>query len=390
MSSSTALKTLFILSVACSLFEPEISTLNYLSIPFYLLFIAKLGFLFFAIKTARLFKSNIFSKRKFAWFLLGFFFISTQQIFQLISFNLKIYDVIKVLLFFIPLLLFSELTDNTKAKFEFWFFVLAKTYILLTLTLLAMQIVNPELQIWFAFGETTHVEKIGTRPFGFIGNPTHAGFIGLVLFIFFLPRDLAFSSFCFILLLIHGNKASILWAIFWAIFWAIRVILAKKPDVKILIALTIFSFLAVVVIPLTPIPDFIARLIEHGTMLHTIGYRKSILDLTIEQYLDNPIVFFLLGNPDQTNWPTFDSMWLLLSWRYGIVGFFVFAGLCIFSFSRYSNVESKLFRLLLLFSGMTMSAIYHIRLAFLAGVILALYENLMWKKPRTVRRKDFK
>ena len=217
----------------------------------------------------------------------------------------------------------------------------------------------PLLSIWtfIADNEGQYESIIDGRMFGLTGNPTHSGYLTLLITISLIGLRI---NYLYILLSIISlvlilNKMSIL---VFIVFGGVLIFSQAKSTIK-KIALSFISLTFRVYTLIFVIYPFIERWSEVGYDTHTITYRTYIYTQIYQAFniQNNYILFGLPELYKKISLDAFDSLPALFITKYGIV-ITILIYLLIFTLST-RNLKSLLFYFILIIPSLTMVSFYN-------------------------------
>jgi|GEM_PF-5751403 len=276
-------------------------------------------------------KKNI-SIYKYEVFLLVFLGLqSAIQLFAQGASYINFLDLFKVIKWVFPFLLLRQVTSrNLVLKIE----KLIKWYLLLSVLACFAQLVIPDFQLFKLWGSEHHFRQLHSRPYGFLGSPSVAGPLALFILSYFLiKKETTFIFLALLLVFLHTNKASILIALMLLVIF-LSASYNKKTESPVFGTIALFVFVCLISGGYLGIWTYLLGFIENLENHHTFAYRVTIYQLAFDLFLERPIEFFSIGFSNKVLWKTFDSQYILLLFRYGVIGFFLLYQTCVLYFDK--------------------------------------------------------
>lgn len=371
----------FIISFGCNLFYPEIISISKIKLDDIFFFSSVVLFFLVQISNFSRVGTKLSGVENYSYFvlyllLLSMFFI-LLTIIQITNYNMPVsysLDIIKPIKFFFPFILFYYLNESERLLFSKKCLFLIKTYLLATFFICIFQILFPRTIIFGFFATSVdQFQSLIQAPYGFIGNRTHAGFLGLLLFMVCLHyRFVLFSLIAFINILMHQNKMSIICSVLILLITFFYNENLKK-SYKLFVGLPLITFVAFALFFI--VWPVISNLIELGVnKVHTFSHRMGMIELMVEAYNIHGISFLLLGFPDKASWDqAFDSQYILLIFRFGIVITILYMLIPIILAKMKGRLS--IMYIVFVFPPLTMINTYHYRLSLVCAVAILLLIN---------------
>lgn len=303
---------------------------------------------FFAILNIRLVNVYIFT---ILFFLTGIGFFVIDLYFGYIDFNN--FKIFIFLLFLIVTFYYSKVVVNYDYLLKLMgFFVVLNFVIILT------QMLIPNLPLWNIIKESDghYGALLEGRMFGLSGNPTHSGYLSMLMAIFLIglnarPIYILVSLVCVILLL---NKMSLIILLTFGLLYYLELTksLIKKLSFFIIGGVASFLILFLVVIP------FFQRWAEVNYETHTITYRLDIYNVIYNSIKNNNLL--LLGDSKiyhTMSTDAFDSLPALIIVKFGFLALLFIYIFPLFLIKK--NYKNLLLYLIFFLPSLTMVAFYN-------------------------------
>lgn len=232
-------------------------------------------------------------------------------------------------------------------------------YTLLNFFVIILQMIAPSFFVWrfFAENDGQYASLLDQgRMFGLSGNPTHSGYLTMLvsLFLISLREKVIYIVLSFLSVVLILNKMTIL--IMLVFGFLLYCFISKRYSVKVFVFLfgLVVSFFVIFYV----IMPYIYRWAEVGYDTHTITYRMEIYEYIINEFRNSNYLFF--GKPDfysVRSMDAFDSLPALIIIKYGVL-VLIFMYLLIFSLTP-KNIKSFIMYFSLVIPGVTMVAYYN-------------------------------
>ncbi|WP_374144794.1 hypothetical protein AB2S62_00815 [Vibrio sp. NTOU-M3] len=246
-------------------------------------------------------------------------------------------------------------------------------YLALTIMLIFVQNIIPELPFWRFISESVHYKYLHSRPFGLSGSPTQTAFVILFIsFFFFVRKKYHLFLLSGVILFLVQNKITILVFVISIIY----ILLSSKLSYigKILLILFFMSLVFYIASVSSDLASFVfdnKRLLESNTYTHRMDLMSFIFNEMQDWH------FFLLGLPDKDFWieefGAFDMMYALVIFRFGVLFFVLFLVVLFYISIGIFEGRSKVICALFIFgTSFTMIGLFHSRYGILCSWVIAL------------------
>lgn len=314
-------------------------------------------------------------------FFILLFFYFMQSMIQVLFYGAKgvyIFDILKIAKVLVFLLLISlQLRIDDKIR------NILTVYIIVDVVVSLIQMFYPSTALFSLFSFDTHLKQMSERPFGLLENSTQAGFVSVaLLYIFEVLKDKRMIYLSIFSVLLHTNKMSILVAVMIHCYFYFRDMqyLSYRSIISISLSVPLSVCIFILLVFISPnVSSFILRMLETGIENNdTYIIRMRNFSYAYNLYVEDFFKLVFIGYPYKELWPkAFDSQYLLLNFRYGLIG------LLVIYFSLYQFLKKEvMFFFVLLIASLTMINFYHVKSSLLVGVLVYFIYTI--KHPHTI------
>ncbi|HEN9520586.1 hypothetical protein RFH39_13225 [Acinetobacter baumannii] len=232
-------------------------------------------------------------------------------------------------------------------------------YTIANCIVLILQMIMPSLFIWRYIAENEGQYSLlmdQGRMFGFSGNPTHSGYLTMLISLFLIScrEKFIYIALSLISVFLLLNKMTILVVLLFG--FLLYCIISKGYSIKILI-LFLGVLVSLLVVSFVIMP-YIERWSEVGYETHTITYRMEIYEYIINEFKNYNYLYW--GDPNFysiRSTDAFDSLPALIIIKYGVI-ILLCIYIVIFLLTP-KNFKSLILYLSLVIPAFTMVAFYN-------------------------------
>ncbi|MDO4693266.1 MAG: hypothetical protein Q4A62_01390 [Eikenella sp.] len=229
-------------------------------------------------------------------------------------------------------------------------------YTIINTIILTLQIFFPNFSIWATLAESNehYLALLNGRPFGISGNPTHSGYITMLitLSLILLRVKLIYIIASFVSVIFILNKMSILLTCFSAI--SLYALSFKNLTNRVIVI--IFGIFISSIIFLEFLLPYLEKWKDVGYNVHTITYRQYIYSLLLDSMKQNYMIFGESSLYIKIASDAFDSLLALLITKFGVIlTFFIY----IIIFSTLGKKTNIILYASLTIPSLTMVAFYN-------------------------------
>lgn len=280
---------------------------------------------------------------------IGFFFIDLY--FGYIDFNS--FKIFIFLMFLIVTFYYSKIISNYNYLLKLMCF-----FVVLNFLVILIQMLIPNFPFWNIMKESDshYGALLEGRMFGLSGNPTHSGYLSMLMTIFLIglnarPIYILISLACVILLL---NKMSLIVLLSFGLLYYLELTksLIKKLSFFIIGGIASFLIVLLVIVP------FFQRWAEVNYETHTITYRLDIYNVISNTIKNNNLL--LLGDSKiyhTMSTDAFDSLPALIIVKFGFLALLLIYIFPLFLIKK--NYKNVLLYLIFFLPSLTMVAFYN-------------------------------